>query len=165
MRNALQPVCPNTFLSRNCMQYISLPTYQETHAKHSLAQTHPTSWQMLFLNISSGNVKRLEGTGSHQGSLVQGHTNNELCQEQHQVDYPQSLLFHSLSSTTLKLWSCSEPGFTPATFYHFPLLKEGTAQVGAWNWTAACLSASPGAVYSYSWQHYPALPIRWENEE
>lgn len=61
-------------ICRNCMQYICVSPHTKKHAKRSLAQSHPMSWQMLFLSISSRKEKCLEGTDSHQGSLVQGHT-------------------------------------------------------------------------------------------
>lgn len=87
---------------------------------------------MLFLNISPGKAKCLERTGSHQRSLVQGHTQWALSTTASGVTcISQSLLLCSLNSPTQKLWFCLRAGLHFCHFLPFPFNERvyGTGQL------------------------------------
>lgn len=97
-------------------------------------------WQMLFLSIAAGEAERLQGTGSHWGSFVRSHTPWALPGTALYVIYTPPVLAFTFPKQHHR--SCDpvlKPGFTPAIFYHFPIVKRPDIEVSTWSWTASCL--------------------------
>lgn len=118
-------------ICRNCMQYICVSPHTKKHAKRSLAQSHPMSWQMLFLSISSRKGKMLRGDWQSSGKFsARSHTvsivNNSIRWDTHPTVL--AFIYVPWAAPCTSCDPASEAGFTSATFCHFPILKQVARQ-------------------------------------